>query len=78
MATTVSIDTPGLELIPRLSKQGYDPASVALRREWLQRKTGSDLNHVGAFSISSNEMKGNIENPVGAVQIPLGIAGGRC
>jgi hydroxymethylglutaryl-CoA reductase (NADPH) len=75
MASTVSIDTPGSELVPRFSKQGYDPESVALRREWLQCKTGSDLNHIGAFSISSNEMKGNIENPVGAVQIPLGIAG---
>jgi hydroxymethylglutaryl-CoA reductase (NADPH) len=75
MASTVSLETPGLDLIPRFSKQGYDPASVALRRKWLQGKTGSELNHVGAFSISSNEMKGNIENLVGAVQIPLGIAG---
>src|SRR5258706_135672 len=75
MAGTVSIDTLGAELVPRFSKQGYDLESVALRREWLQRKTGAGLDHVGAFSISSSEMKGNIENPVGAVQIPLGIAG---
>jgi hydroxymethylglutaryl-CoA reductase (NADPH) len=75
MGNTVLIDTLGSELVPRFSKQGYDPESVALRREWLQRKTGADLNHVGSFSISSHEMKGNIENPVGAAQIPLGIAG---
>jgi len=75
MATTVSPETPGLDLIPRFSQQGYDPESVALRREWVQSKTGSDLNHIGVFSISSYEMKGNIENPVGAAQIPLGVAG---
>jgi hydroxymethylglutaryl-CoA reductase (NADPH) len=75
MATTGSFETTNLSLIPRFTKQGYDPASVALRREWLESKTGSDLNQIGSFSISSNEMKGNIENPVGAVQIPLGIAG---
>ena len=75
MASTVPLETPGLDLIPRFSKQGYDLESVALRREWLQSRTDANLNHVGAFSISSSEMKGKIENPVGAVQIPLGIAG---
>jgi hydroxymethylglutaryl-CoA reductase (NADPH) len=75
MAGTVFLETPNPGLIPRFSQQGYDPESVALRREWLQCRTGANLSHVGAFSISSNEMKGNIENPVGAVQIPLGIAG---
>ncbi len=75
MASTVSLETPHLDLIPRFSKQGYDLESVALRRNWLERRTSANLNHVGAFSISSSEMKGNIENPVGAVQIPLGIAG---
>ena len=75
MAGTVFLETSNPDLIPRFSQQGYDSESVALRREWLQRRTGANLNHVGTFSISSNEMKGNIENPVGAVQIPLGIAG---
>src|SRR6266852_6437701 len=71
MASTVSLGTSDVDLVPRFSNQGYDVESVALRREWLQSKTGSNLKHVGAFSISSSEMKGNIENPVGAAQIPL-------
>jgi hydroxymethylglutaryl-CoA reductase (NADPH) len=75
MASTVAIDTTVSDLIPRFTEQGYDPASVSSRREWLQRKTSLHFNHIGAFSISSTEMKGNIENPVGAAQIPLGIAG---
>ena len=75
MANGPSTDVLRSELIPRHSKQGYDSESVGLRREWLERKTNSDLNHIGASSISSSQMRGNVENPIGAVQIPLGIAG---
>jgi len=62
-------------LTPRFSNQGYDAESVRLRREWVEQKTGAGLNHIGAFSVSSGQMKGRIENPIGAAQIPLGIAG---
>lgn len=75
MANGLSTDVLHSELIPRHSKQGYDSKSVGLRREWLERKTNSDLSHIGASSISSSQMRGNVENPIGAVQIPLGIAG---
>ncbi len=38
-------------------------------------RTGCSLTHVGSYSVSSAEMRGNIENPIGAVQVPLGVAG---
>src|SRR5215472_5978239 len=69
---------PGIErspLIPRYAKQGYDCASVRLRREWIESAVNSPLKQIGAFSIPSVRMQGNIENPIGAVQVPLGIAG---
>jgi hydroxymethylglutaryl-CoA reductase (NADPH) len=75
MATSCSSDVLHFEIIPRYSQQGYDPESVGLRREWLERKTHSALDHIGAFSISTSQMRGNVENPIGAVQVPLGIAG---
>jgi hydroxymethylglutaryl-CoA reductase (NADPH) len=75
MAHSPSTDILDSGLVPRHEKQGYDWESVGLRRDWLERKTNSDLSHIGAFSISSNEMRGNIENPIGTVQVPLGIAG---
>jgi hydroxymethylglutaryl-CoA reductase (NADPH) len=75
MAGTASVDTFASELVPRFADQGYDQESVALRREWLERKTESRLNHIGSFSVPSEEMKGNIENSVGTAQVPLGIAG---
>ncbi|MCB1032342.1 MAG: hydroxymethylglutaryl-CoA reductase [Acidobacteria bacterium] len=64
-----------IRLIPRLKDQGYDREQVARRRAWVEEQTGASLPHVGAFSIESEEMRGNVENPVGAVQVPLGVAG---
>jgi hydroxymethylglutaryl-CoA reductase (NADPH) len=61
--------------VPRLARQGYAPDQVELRRRWVEEATGADLSHVGAFSIPSEEMRGNVENPVGAAQVPLGVVG---
>jgi hydroxymethylglutaryl-CoA reductase (NADPH) len=69
------VDAKSLELVPRMKDQGYSSESVGRRREWIELKAGCRLDHVGALSISSEEMRGNIENPIGAAQMPLGIAG---
>jgi hydroxymethylglutaryl-CoA reductase (NADPH) len=75
MPATSRLDPVGPPLIPRYAKQGYDLESVRLRREWIESAIKSRLKEIGAFSISSAQMKGNVENPIGAVQVPLGIAG---
>jgi hydroxymethylglutaryl-CoA reductase (NADPH) len=62
-------------LIPRYSRQGYDSASTRLRREWVEQATGSRLDHIGASSSSADQNKGNIENPIGFAEVPLGITG---
>ncbi len=64
-----------IALVPRLKDQGYAPDQVAKRRRWVEEKTSSRLTHVGACSISTEEMRGNIENPIGAAQMPLAAAG---
>ncbi len=64
-----------VELVPRLKNQGYSRELVAERRRWLEETSGCELPHVGSFSIASDEMRGNIENPIGAVQVPVGVAG---
>lgn len=63
------------DLVPRLKKQGYDRERVAKRRAWLEERTDSSLRHVGSFSFDPEILRGNIENPVGVVQIPVGVAG---
>src|SRR6185295_4742492 len=75
MRTEANISHAPLHLVPRLKQQGYAQPYVQRRRQWLETKTGCRLAHVGAHSIPTDEMRGNIENPVGAAQMPLGVAG---
>lgn len=75
MADDTSRPTAGIELVPRFTGQGYSAEQVRERRAWLQKKLGVELPLVGASAIPSEQMRGNIENPIGAAQMPLGIAG---
>jgi len=63
------------DLIPRFSEQGYSTEAVAARRRWMEERTGQTLEQVGDFCFPAEEMLGNVENPIGAVQVPLGVAG---
>ncbi|HWM93611.1 MAG TPA: hydroxymethylglutaryl-CoA reductase [Thermoanaerobaculia bacterium] len=63
------------DLIPRFSAQGYSTENVTARRRWIEERTGMDLAQVGTYCFAPEEMRGNIENPIGAVQVPLGVAG---
>lgn len=64
-----------LRLVPRFKDQGYDDESVGRRRSWVEEKTGAKLAKVGAIAIDGESLRGNIENPIGAVSVPLGVAG---
>jgi hydroxymethylglutaryl-CoA reductase (NADPH) len=74
-ATAGTANVEPLDLVPRLKGQGYSAEHVAERRGWVEEKTGASLRHVGSHSVESEEMRGNVENPVGAAQVPLGVAG---
>ncbi len=64
-----------LDLVPRFSGRGYDDEAIAERRRWVEAKTGASLESVAAHSMPGPGMRGNIENAIGAVQVPLGVAG---
>ncbi|CAD6492536.1 MAG: 3-hydroxy-3-methylglutaryl-coenzyme A reductase [Candidatus Argoarchaeum ethanivorans] len=50
--------------------------AVALRRRAVEKLTGVRLQHVSRFSVDASSVAGrNIENMIGTVQVPLGIAG---
>ncbi|HEY4592678.1 MAG TPA: hydroxymethylglutaryl-CoA reductase, partial [Thermoanaerobaculia bacterium] len=63
------------DLVPRFEEQGYAGEAVAERRRWVEERTGARLAHVGASSLPTESLRGNVENPVGAAQVPLGVAG---
>lgn len=64
-----------MDLVPRLDGQGYSGEALAERRRWIEERTGARLEHAGSSTIPPEEMRGNIENPVGTAQVPLGVAG---
>ena len=49
--------------------------ATAARRLVVERRTGADLDAVGDYGFDASEAESNIENMVGAVQIPVGVAG---
>lgn len=51
-------------------------SSAQKRREFLQKELNINLDKIGQFSFSEDQAVGrNIENLIGATQIPLGVAG---
>jgi len=68
------LDRP-VDLVPRMIRQGYDRTCIDSRRQWVEEKTACQLPHIGRYSIDGEQMRGNIENPIGAVQVPVGAAG---
>ena len=68
---------PATQHIPNAkgAPEDYAGALIAQRQQFVQASTGTQLEHVVAYSIDPVETRGNIENFTGVAQIPLGIAG---
>ncbi len=53
-----------------------DFTSAQIRREFLEKKLDIKQTNIGQFSFTEDQVNGrNIENLIGATQIPLGVAG---
>lgn len=52
------------------------PEAIEVRKEFAERISGTNLTHLPNYSLDLAEaIKRNIENPIGTVQIPVGLAG---
>ena len=50
--------------------------AIRVRRGFIEQETGTALENIGIFSIDVERVvKRNCENMIGAVQVPLGVAG---
>lgn len=59
-----------------LEKELPPEEAVRVRREYMEMTTGAKLGSVGSFTMDiSRAVKRNIENMIGCVQVPLGVAG---
>ena len=61
--------------VPRDPLDDYTAAMAERRRGFVRERTGADLAQVGRFSIDPATLPGNIENFIGAAQVPIGLAG---
>jgi hydroxymethylglutaryl-CoA reductase (NADPH) len=60
--------------IPR-SEDNYSAEVIAQRQRFITEKTGVELKHVAHSSQDLKNLMGNIENPIGVAQVPIGLAG---
>lgn len=58
-----------------LKNRGYTRADVDDRRAAAEEFTGAELDYISRYSFEPESASKNIENMIGAVQIPLGYAG---
>lgn len=61
--------------IPRDAANDYSDEWAAKRRDFLEEKTGAKLTYTGGYSIDPGVLPGNVENFIGIVQMPVGVAG---
>jgi hydroxymethylglutaryl-CoA reductase (NADPH) len=53
-----------------------DPdTAAAARRHLVESETGADLGTVGDYSFDAADAEANVENMLGAAQVPMGVAG---
>jgi hydroxymethylglutaryl-CoA reductase (NADPH) len=61
--------------IPRNKENDHTREQSDLRRTFIQEKTGAKLDAVASYTIDAEVTRGNIENFIGAIQVPVGVAG---
>jgi hydroxymethylglutaryl-CoA reductase (NADPH) len=62
-------------VIPRDTVNDYTHGSAERRRAFLREASGIELTHVAKYSFDPSLVQGNIENFIGAAQVPIGVAG---
>jgi hydroxymethylglutaryl-CoA reductase (NADPH) len=61
--------------VPRRADGDHAEDQAARRRAFVEEQTGTPLRHVGSHTLDNNSLPGNIENFIGAAQVPIGLAG---
>jgi hydroxymethylglutaryl-CoA reductase (NADPH) len=71
----VSKDSEDLYIFRRKGAENFDPQVVSKRKEWLENQLDTRLDNISKHCFDTNKLMGYIENPIGAVQVPLAVAG---
>ena len=59
-----------------LEKELPPVEAAGVRRAYIEQQTGAHLSSIGSFTIGIDQVvRKNCENLIGAVQVPVGVAG---
>jgi hydroxymethylglutaryl-CoA reductase (NADPH) len=61
--------------VPRDSEDDYTREAAERRRKFAEARTDAKLEHVSSYSFDPATLTGNVEQFVGAAQVPIGLAG---
>ena len=61
--------------VPRDRDNDYTPEAAAQRADFVRQRTGVSLEHVSSYSFDPTITTGNVEQFLGAAQVPIGLAG---
>ena len=61
--------------IPRNNQNDFSRDIIEERQQFLEEKTGVNLEHTKAFTFDPESMEGNCEHLFGVAQLPIGVAG---
>jgi len=71
----ISAELPRQSQIPYSKEEDHSADWVEKRRRFAEQYSGATLDHVSSFSFEPATTRGNIENLLGAAQVPIGLAG---
>ena len=66
---------PSAPKIPRLTPDNNSQEAIELRQAFIRDELGKSIDHTAHFSQQPEALHGNIENPIGVAQVPIGLAG---
>jgi hydroxymethylglutaryl-CoA reductase (NADPH) len=66
---------PTRDRVPRDREDDYSNDAARTRRDFAAAKSGTELHHLGQYSLDPATLRGNVENFTGVAQVPIGLAG---
>jgi hydroxymethylglutaryl-CoA reductase (NADPH) len=75
VADAIAAEAPAGNQIPYDKQNDHDAEWIARRRAFAEEFSSVRLDHLSAISFDPATTRGNVENLVGAAQVPVGLAG---
>jgi len=67
--------SPTPSKIPRDKQNDFTKKMMKTRQSFIKAVTGTDIPHISSATFDPATLPGNVENPIGAAQVPIGLAG---